>query len=191
MLKVRRSPVVMGLVDSTRMKIAPSFTPIITPAQAGDLPSIAALAGAVWRHHYPGIISSEQIEYMLARMYSLETMRQEISSGGIRYDRLLHAGEMAGFSAFGPTSTAGEFKLHKLYVHPAAQRRGFGSVLLEHVQREVRAARGHALVLAVNKANEKAIAAYRKNGFRIRDAVVMDIGGGFVMDDYVMEKRLD
>ena len=44
------------------------------------------------------------------------------------------------------------------------------------------------LVLAVNKNNRSAIAAYLKHGFRIADAVVKDIGGGFVMDDYIMVK---
>jgi ribosomal protein S18 acetylase RimI-like enzyme len=44
------------------------------------------------------------------------------------------------------------------------------------------------LVLAVNKNNRDAIAAYLKHGFRVADAVVKDIGGGYVMDDYIMVK---
>jgi len=43
------------------------------------------------------------------------------------------------------------------------------------------------VILAVNKRNASAIAAYRKYGFRIVDAIVKEIGGGFVMDDYIME----
>jgi len=46
------------------------------------------------------------------------------------------------------------------------------------------------LVLAVNKNNRSAIAAYLKHGFSIGDAVVKDIGGGFVMDDYILVKRV-
>ena len=42
------------------------------------------------------------------------------------------------------------------------------------------------LMLAVNKNNRSAIDAYLKHGFSIADAVVKDIGGGFVMDDYIM-----
>jgi diamine N-acetyltransferase len=44
------------------------------------------------------------------------------------------------------------------------------------------------VLLAVNKRNVNAINAYLKHGFRIAEAVVKEIGGGFVMDDYVMEK---
>ncbi|MEO8488040.1 MAG: hypothetical protein ABI585_17060, partial [Betaproteobacteria bacterium] len=46
------------------------------------------------------------------------------------------------------------------------------------------------LVLNVNKRNAKAIAAYRACGLATREDVVVDIGGGFVMDDYVMAKPL-
>jgi ribosomal protein S18 acetylase RimI-like enzyme len=50
-------------------------------------------------------------------------------------------------------------------------------------------ARSHGcsrLVLAVNKRNDGAIAAYRHWGFRVERAITTDIGAGFVMDDYVM-----
>ena len=53
-----------------------------------------------------------------------------------------------------------------------------------------RAQRCSTLILNVNKNNVQAIRAYEKNGFAIREAVVVDIGGGFVMDDYVMAKPL-
>jgi RimJ/RimL family protein N-acetyltransferase len=49
---------------------------------------------------------------------------------------------------------------------------------------------GRRLILSVNKRNTKAITAYKRNGFAIVESVVTDIGGGFVMDDYVMAKEL-
>ncbi|MNC98616.1 Acetyltransferase (GNAT) family protein [compost metagenome] len=61
-------------------------------------------------------------------------------------------------------------------------------MLIAHARAEARQQGCHRLVLAVNKNNATAIAAYLKHGFRIADAVVTEIGGGFVMDDYIMEK---
>ena len=84
----------------------------IIQATETDLPAIARLAEVIWRAHYPGIISTEQIDYMLARMYSLETMREEIRLRAIRYERLLAGGEMIGFASYGPTEKPGLFKLH-------------------------------------------------------------------------------
>jgi ribosomal protein S18 acetylase RimI-like enzyme len=127
---------------------------------------------------------------MLARMYSLDVLREEIRSQGICYDQLLVDGKPAGFASYGPTSEPDVIKLHKLYLLPEMHGRGLGSRLLRHVEREVRAGAGRRLILSVNKRNTKAIAAYRRNGFVIAESVVTDIGGGFVMDDFVMAREL-
>jgi len=152
------------------------------------LPEIAELAGVIWRLHYPGIISTAQIDYMLAKMYALETLREEIRLRFIRYERLLVGEELAGFASHGPTDQPKVFKLHKIYLHPAWQGQGLGSLLLRHCEHEVAKLGADRLALTVNKRNAKAIAAYQRNGFAITDSVVVNIGGGFVMDDYVMEK---
>jgi ribosomal protein S18 acetylase RimI-like enzyme len=47
-----------------------------------------------------------------------------------------------------------------------------------------------AVWLQVNKRNAGAIGAYRKAGFDIINEAVFEIGGGFVMDDYLMAKML-
>jgi ribosomal protein S18 acetylase RimI-like enzyme len=166
-------------------------SPQILTASETDLPAIARLAGVIWHAHYPGIISTEQIDYMLAKMYSLETLREEIRLRAIRYERLLVGEEFAGFASHGPTEQPKLFKLHKIYLHPAWHGRGLGSLLLRHCEREACKLGADRLVLTVNKRNSKAIAAYQRNGFSITDSVVVNIGGGFVLDDYVMAKGLN
>jgi GNAT superfamily N-acetyltransferase len=162
----------------------------ILRAKEEHLPAIFELAGVIWRACYPGIITSAQIDYMLARMYSLDVLRDEIRSQGIRYDQLLVDGKPAGFASYSPTSEPSVMKLHKLYLLPEMHGRGLGSRLLQHVEREVRAGAGRRLILSVNKRNTKAITAYQRNGFVIAESVITDIGGGFVMDDFVMAKEL-
>ena len=154
----------------------------ILPAGPEQVADIARLAAIVWRAHYPGIISHEQIDYMLAKMYDLDVLRSEMANG-ITYLRALESDQLLGFAAYGLAGN--EIKLHKLYVDPQQQRRGIGRALLEHVER---ACASRTLMLTVNKRNHQAIAAYKKHGFVVRDSIVVDIGGGFVMDDYVMVK---
>lgn len=162
----------------------------ILPAAEEHLPALAELAGIIWRQHYPGIITPAQIEYMLARMYALETLHEEMRAGEIRFVRLLVADRFVGFASFGPTGESGVMKLHKCYLLPAWHGRGYGSLLLQHCERAARESGARRLILAVNKSNTKAIAAYQRNGFAIVEAVVTNLSQGFVMDDYVMAKEL-
>ena len=165
----------------------------IEPAAAGQLAEISALAAVIWRAHYPDIITPAQIDYMLARMYDVDVLRRELSEG-IAWFRAPADGALRGFASVGPGENASGgatvFKLHKLYVHPDWQRHGLGSALLHECESAARARGATVLTLNVNKRNAVALAAYRRRGFTLRESIVVDIGGGFVMDDYVMVKRL-
>lgn len=81
-------------------------------------------------------------------------------------------------------------KLDKLYIHPDLQRRGVGRALLNEIKTFAAKHAAKQLSLQVNRGNLAAIAAYQRYGFVVREARVFDIGGGFVMDDYVMEASL-
>jgi diamine N-acetyltransferase len=103
----------------------------IVRATEGDAEVISELAGRIWRAHYPGIISTEQIEYMLATMYSIKTLRQEMGGRGIRYNRLLAGEQFVGFASYGSAEESrwadcncDTVKLHKLYLHPDWHGRG-------------------------------------------------------------------
>jgi GNAT superfamily N-acetyltransferase len=162
----------------------------IIPVGERDLPALVELAGVIWRACYPGIISPEQIEFMLAHMYDQATLREEIRSQGIRFYQLLAEASCGGFASIGPTDAPRVMKLHKLYLLPELHGRGLGSRMLTHCADEARRLGAQRLILAVNKRNARAIAAYRRNGFAVAEAVVTDIGGGFVMDDYLMARDL-
>jgi GNAT superfamily N-acetyltransferase len=159
-------------------------------ARPEELPEVQRLAGVVWRAHYPGIISAAQIEYMLARGYALDALARFLSSPDRGLELAAIDGELAGLAAWNLTDDPATAKLDKLYVLPARQRSGVGGRLIARVEALAREAGATQLVLNVNKHNAQAIRAYERHGFAIRDAVVVDIGEGFVMDDYVMAKLL-
>ncbi len=162
----------------------------IEPLAAADVEAVATLARAIWQAHYPGIISSAQIEYMLAQRYDPAGIRAELAQAEVWWFVLRMDGEIVAYMALQKEGDAA-LKIDKLYVRPDLQRRGCGGRLLAHAEALARREVCSELVLAVNRGNTKAIAAYRKHGFAVREAVAKDIGGGFVMDDYLMAKKLN
>jgi ribosomal protein S18 acetylase RimI-like enzyme len=97
---------------------------------------------------------------------------------------------MVGFAACEVGEHAGEIKLDKIYVRYDLRGKGYGSLLIRHIEQRARAAGYRSIYLQVNKRNASAIRAYERNGFIIRAAATFDIGNGFIMDDYVMAKPL-
>ena len=147
-----------------------------------DIPELRALAERIWRTSYRELLSDQQIEYMLGWMYGAETIWRELANGVV-WEILEVDGAPIGYLAYGPQAQ-GDLKLHKLYLVPEQQGRGFAQRAIERVL-EVAAAARARVVLNVNKGNLRAQRAYERAGFRVVDAVTNDIGGGFVMDDFI------
>ena len=160
----------------------------IRPVTPPDVPAISALAREIWQASYPGIITQEQIDFMLEQRYGHERLYDDLEDLHKWLDQAFYEGRRIGF-AFSEIYK-GEFKLDKLYIHPDVQRKGVGGQLIAHVAERAQKLGYPCVILQVNKRNEKAINSYKKYGFVVRTSTVDDIGGGFVMDDYVMEKKL-
>ncbi len=160
----------------------------ISPLRIDEVEALVELAGCIWRAHYPGIISLEQIDHMLEQRYRPVLVRQFMARGDL-WLAARAAGELVGFAHGHPLAEA-DYKLDKLYVDLDWQRQGIGGALINEVA--VRASRRgfSRLVLRVNRQNQQAIDAYLKQGFTVATIHLEDIGGGHVMDDYVMTKDL-
>jgi ribosomal protein S18 acetylase RimI-like enzyme len=158
----------------------------IRPITPDDVPAIISLAQTTWLDAYAHIISSEQIGYMLAQRYDRARLCADTKDPEKWLCQAHLNGVLAGFVAC--EIYQGEFKLDKLYIHPAMQRKGIGAALVDHVAALARERGFSAMILAVNKQNEQAIRAYTRYGFRLRNEAVTDIGHGFIMDDYILEK---
>ncbi len=163
---------------------------LISPVTAADVGPVIALARLVWQQTYPGIISQEQIDYMLGQRYDPQRLLDELTVPQVWWDKATIGGQLAGFSSCLLTAAGSEMKLDKLYVDPQRQRLGGGGRLIEHVTYRAVASGCTTLILSVNKRNERAIAAYVKHGFVVRESVCVDIGDGFVMDDFIMARTL-
>lgn len=159
---------------------------VIRTADQDDITTIGYLAHEIWPVTYKDILAPEQLAYMLQLFYSPQALEQQILKLKHRFIIAEIDLEEVGFASFSKVSPA-IWKLHKLYVLPGLQGKGIGRALVDMVEEEVRTHNGAHLILNVNK-NNKALHFYESLGFAIEKDELIDIGNGFVMDDYVLGK---
>jgi ribosomal protein S18 acetylase RimI-like enzyme len=164
----------------------------VTAGVAGeaDLPTIRSIALRTWPVAFAGILSGEQIEYMLAWLYSEASLHGQLHAQGHTFLLAKVGDAYAGFASCESNyKDTGKTKLHKLYVLPEAQGHGVGRALVDAVT-EIAVRHGNgALLLNVNRRNV-AIRFYRRLGFEVIAEENIPIGNGFLMEDYVMEKTI-
>lgn len=171
------------------MREAPAVKTSFVKASAADIPALRRLADEIWRDHYPGIITIQQIEYMLDRMYDAPVIERELNAGTV-YELITDGGARVGFFSYTHCRESNTVTVHKLYLALGRHGRGIGQAALRHIVEAARSAGAAKISLFVNKNNKKAIASYRRAGFVTAESVITDIGNGFVMDDYRMEMKL-
>lgn len=151
-----------------------------------DIELIRQLAEKSWNTAYQGIISQEQIDYMLRKMYSAGEISKQILNPDYHYFLILNDEIPAGFIGFEHHFEENTTKLHRIYLLPEMKGKGLGKAAIEFLKEKVSETTDRRIILNVNKANS-AQKVYESQGFKIYKETVIDIGEGYVMDDFLME----
>ena len=158
----------------------------IKTATPSDIPAIQEIIAETWEPTYRDIISPAQIEYMQDEIYQAKPLQEQMAEGQRFF--ILYVNEVpAGFASYSPYEGS-TFKLNKLYVKPVYQGRGFGSLLIRHVEQDAHTRNGEFLILNVNRHNN-ARKMYEKEGFKVIREEDIPIGS-YSMNDYVMQKEI-
>jgi len=169
----------------TLMNLSVEFVPVTTSQQ---IEAVAGLAHEIWYEYYVALIGRAQVDYMVAKFQSSAAVAAQVREG---YDYFLIQldGQIGGYCAVQSEPANRSLFLSKLYLLRDARGGGTGRVCMEFIEQLARRRGLNLLWLTVNKGNP-AVKSYERLGFRIAADLVMDIGDGFVMDDYRMEKSL-
>ena len=155
-----------------------------------DFVIIREIANEVWPIAYGTILSETQLDFMMEMMYSIDSLQLQANSKNHQFILAKENGVTLGFASFelsfGETKKT---KIHKIYILSIHQGKGIGKKLIDYIETEAKNHHQEALLLNVNKYNI-AQGFYIKLGFSIDCEKVIDIGNGYVMDDYVMEKEI-
>jgi len=162
----------------------------ITKASFSDIPTIRKIVNITWPHTYGASLSKEQIAYMLANIYSEEALNEQFSHPDHVFLLAEEDGIVYGFAGIQFNYPAeGTTKLNKIYILPSAQGKNIGRTLIGHILQLAAAEQQSDLLLNVNRYN-KARQFYEKIGFSVVREENIDIGNGYLMEDYVMNYPL-
>jgi ribosomal protein S18 acetylase RimI-like enzyme len=161
------------------------FKPVIHKA---DFKTIAELAKEIWTEHYTSIIGTDQVNYMLDKFQSETAIQHQIKIDKYNYHIISNKQKPVGYLAFKTEKNA--LFLSKIYISKGARGQGLGKLAMNFIEKQAKQSKCKKIYLTVNKQNINSIKAYQKIGFKTIEALVMDIGNGFVMDDYKMEKAI-
>jgi GNAT superfamily N-acetyltransferase len=159
-------------------------------ADTEDINTIGYLAQQIWPVTYGDILSAPQMDYMLNLFYNPASLREQMQEKKHRFLIAEIEEQPVGFASYSATEDAGVFKLHKLYVDTSIQGKGIGKALINFVLEEMKELRGRTLILNVNRHN-RAKNFYERLGFAVTGEADVNIGQGYFMNDYIMEKKID
>ena len=163
----------------------------ITKISTESIPEIERLSCEIWHKVYPSLISSEQIDFMLNMMYSKSSLEKQMLELKHQFIIISIDEEALGYASYSLKSTDEPtiFRLNKLYLQPENHGKGMGKAMIQFIIEETLPLGAKFLELNVNKANPT-IAFYKKFGFTITEETVVQIGEGYMMDDYIMTLKI-
>ena len=147
---------------------------------------ISGLASKIWHECYSDILPPGQIDYMLGTYHSMNSIMEELQNG---YEYVVFRDSSKDIGYCGFKNEGDRIYISKLYLLKEYRGKGFGRRMFSIIDDYARNAGVDREYLRVNKGNPS-VDIYTKAGFIIKDSIVSDIGNGFVMDDYIMEKSL-
>ena len=147
------------------------------------------LAYKIWNQHYVSIIGQAQIDYMLDKFQSPKAISNQIENG-YDYFIIFHQNKPCGYLALVPNTLEKKMMISKIYMDTDFRGLGLGSKLMDFSIETAKKSTFESIWLTVNKNNSKSIEWYESKGFSIKENIKIDIGNGFIMDDYLMEMTL-
>lgn len=156
-----------------------------------DIQVMCQVAERVWHLTYDQLLPEGQAGYMIEKFQSPRAVREQREKEGYEYYLICKDGCPGGFIGFSPRYEGREeMFLSKVYLLPELRGQGAVKQAFQMVEEEARRQGLPIIRLTVNKGNTHAAEVYRHYGFEIADSVTTEIGGGYVMDDYIMTKAL-
>ena len=161
----------------------------IREASINDISIIQDIAYKTWPETYGKILSEQQLKYMLDKFYSEEYLKQNFINNHLFFIIEENNCPLGFLGIEHNYNNELATKIHKIYILPNNQGKGIGHFSINFVANLAKEKFFGKVILNVNKFN-KALNFYQKMGFQIIEVVNIEIGNGYLMEDFVMEKQI-
>lgn len=151
-----------------------------------DYALIEKMAKTIWNEYYISILSKEQIDYMTDKFQSESAISNQVLNEEYEYYILTGNGPIGYFAI---KKEDQRLFLSKLYILKEERGKGYFHKVFDFLLEYSFKNNLKSIYLTVNKENKSSIGVYNHFGFKIISKQKADIGNGFFMDDYIMEKE--
>lgn len=160
------------------------FVRVKEPERIAEL---AIFAEDIFREYFSTLHGPEKVDYLVNHLLSIETLTTAIADEGYEY-YFVDDGDSAehvGFIGIRPDD--GFLYLSKLYLVKDARGKGLGRAEFEFVKQRAEELGLERIRITCARDNVASLDRYDHMGFKRIACVNNDIGGGFEMNDYLME----
>ena len=156
-----------------------------------QIDTLCSIAQRVWHETFDPILPDGQVDYMIDKFQSDHAVKDQMAHQNYRYYLAKLNGEYAGFVGFAPRYQGQEeMYLSKVYLLPEGRHQGVVKAMFDLVEQEARNEGLSKIRLTVTRHNTHAAQVYEHYGYETVEEAAADIGCGYVMDDYIMVKRV-
>jgi len=149
---------------------------------------VSKLATSIWSEHYIPIIGADQVTYMLDKFQSEKAITEQISKNNFQYHGIYFDTLLIGY--FSIRQEYSQLFISKIYIIKDFRGQGFGKITIDFIIAFASEVNCKNMYLTVNKNNINSIRFYELLGFKKSESLVIDIGNGYIMDDFKMVRSL-
>ena len=134
----------------------------ITVMKSSDIKEVKKIAELSWHDTYDGIIPVEVRTKFLSKAYNEDVLLMRLERSPFYVVKVEN--QVLGFANFSNKKENGDVDLAAIYLHPAHQKQGLGSALLEYGCKQLHP---NQVFVEVESDNIKGKSFYMKKGFTV------------------------
>lgn len=175
----------MIIANSKKINRKIDFVQVTNP---DHVTKVVDLADEIWRECYKDLLSHDQIEYMVDGYQSGNTVTKRMINEGFDYYLLNNGNNVIGFISV--MKDEDTLAISNVYLLKDYRDKGYIDLLIKKISKKCIGTSISKVEITVNKLNKEVIEIFNKYEFVKKDSYIQDIGDGYTIDNYILEKKI-